>query len=144
MSVVVPCLRHEHGFSYVEVLVATALLAVGLVPALEALQQGVAGGEIHATLTSDHYHLTAKMEEALAQPFAALEAAATAAGGPTVPTTYSDAAGEADRRLVYLAGYDGDDADGDGDPFTGADEGLLWVKVEIEDTGAAVACLTSR
>ena len=73
MSVVVPCLRHEHGFSYVEVLVATALLAVGLVPALEALQQGVAGGEIHATLTSDHYHLTAKMEEALAQPFAALE-----------------------------------------------------------------------
>ena len=53
-------------------------------------------------------------------------------------------AGDASRRLVYVAGYDGDDADGDGDPFTGADDGLLWVEVEIENTSVAVACLTSR
>jgi Tfp pilus assembly protein PilE len=144
MSATVPERLHERGFSYVEVLVATVLLTVGLAPALESLREGVVGGEIHAALTADHYHLTAKMEEILAQPFGALEAAATAAGSPTVPTTYSDTAGDVSRRLVYVAGYDGDDADGDGHPFTGADDGLLWVKVEIENTTFAVASLTSR
>jgi len=144
MSAAGPHRVGENGFSYVEVLVATVFLAVGLAPALEALRDGVAGSEIHATLTADHYHLTAKMEEVLAQPFSALEVAAAAAGSPTIPTGYSDAAGAASRRLVYVAGYDGDDADGDGDPFTGVDDGLLWVKVEIENTTFAVASLTSR
>ncbi|MGD2062841.1 MAG: hypothetical protein PVF51_04585 [Nitrospirota bacterium] len=123
---------------------ATVLLAISLAPALETLRGGVVGSEIRAELTAAHYHLTAKMEEVLAQPFASLEAAATAAGSATTPTTYSDTAGDDDRRLVYVAGYDGDNADGDNNPFTGADDGLLWVRVEIADTALSVATLASR
>jgi len=31
-----------------------------------------------------------------------------------------------------LSAYDADNSDGDDDPFTGTDEGLLWVRVAIE------------
>ena len=51
-----------------------------------------------------------------------------------IPPPYSDAAGTESRRLVFLARYDGDDGDGDKDPFTGTDAGLLWVRVTIEDS----------
>ena len=45
---------------------------------------------------------------------------------------------------MFLARYDGDDADSDGDPFTGGDEGLLWVKVEIEGTAHVIETLVSQ
>ncbi|MBI5446002.1 MAG: hypothetical protein HY900_32915, partial [Deltaproteobacteria bacterium] len=41
-----------------------------------------------------------------------------------VPSSYS-----APLISVYLARYDADNADGDNDPLTGGDSGLLWVKV---------------
>jgi hypothetical protein len=125
----------------VEVLVATVIVAVSLVPALEALQIGILGADVHESRVTLHYHLAGKLEEVLARPFADLAVEAVAAAGS--PTAYSDAAGAPDRRLVYLAGYDGDDADGDGDPFTGADPGLLWVRVEIESTPYVLETLTS-
>jgi len=74
------------------------------------------------------------MEELLAEPFSALEAAAVAAGAPTVETSYSEPAGPPGRLIVYLSLYDGDNADADDDPFTGTDPGLLWIRVEAEDT----------
>ena len=134
--------RLRGGFSYVEVLLATLLVAMSLVPALEALQTGILGGGVHESQTLLHYHLTSKLEEVLAQPLPDLEAEALASGG--APTSYSDPAGSANRRLVYLSEYDGDDADGDGDPFTGADAGLVWLRVEIEATPHALETLTSR
>ncbi len=122
---------------------AVSLIALALVPTLEALQGGIQGGAVHQQHATRHYHLAAKVEEVLAQPFNALDTEAQAAGSPTVATAYSDGAGAADRRLVYLARYDGDDADGDGDSFTGGDQGLLWVKVEIEGEGAGFETLTT-
>ncbi len=134
--------RRESGFSYAEVLVATLLLAVSLVPALEALQTGILASSIDESLTRLHYHLTSKMEEVLAESFPALEAAEAAAGG--APTSYSDAVASPDRRLVFLSPYDGDNADADDDPSTGTDDGLLLVRVEIEASAHAVESLTAR
>jgi hypothetical protein len=132
--------RRLAAFSYVEVLVATALVALALVPALEALEIGITGSGIHESELTRHYHLVAKLEEVLARPFAELEAEEQAAGG--AHTSYSDASGP-DRRLVYLSGHDGDDADGDGDTSTGMDPGLLRVRVEIEATAHVLETLTT-
>lgn len=134
----------QAGLSYVEVLVATVLVAVSIAPALTALNTGLSASATHESHVADHYHLTAKIEEVLAQPFGDLDAAASAAGDPSVPTSYSDPAGADRRRLVFLSRYDGDNADGDDDPFTGADEGLLWLRVEIEETAHAFETLTGR
>ena len=72
------------------------------------------------------------MESVLAEPFTNLE---TAAAGNAAPSSYSDAAGGGDRIVVFIAGYDADDADGDGDPFTGVDTDILWVRVAVEGSG---------
>ncbi len=137
----------HRGFSYTEVLVATVLIAIALVPALEALQPAIQGAGIHEHYAEDHYLLSAMMEELLAEPFAELEAAALAAGDATTPTTYSDivntAHGRSLTRQVYLSRYDGDNADGDDDPFTDTDDGLLWVRVELEGSHLALESLTS-
>jgi type II secretory pathway pseudopilin PulG len=131
--------RARAGFSYVEVLVATALIALCLTPALEALQSGLQGASVHESRAIGHYSLQGKLEELLAESFASLDAAATAAGSPTTPTSYSTSP-----LIVYIARYDGDDADGDGNPLTGGDDGLLWVRVEHESTGQFLQTLTGR
>ncbi len=119
------------GFSYVEVLVATVLIAVCLVPALQALQPALLSTRVREAYTVDHLALRSKMEEVLAEPFAHLAAAEAAAGSYLVPTHYSDTITATDGRLisrnVFMAKYDGD---GDGTP----DPGLLMVKVEILGT----------
>ena len=121
------------GFSYIEVLVATVLIALVLVPSIEALQSGVQGSAAHAAFAVNNFRLRDKLEETLARPFA--ELAAIAEDETTViPPPYSDPPGTADRRLVYIARYDGDDADADGDPFSGEDDGLLWLRVRIAGT----------
>lgn len=128
------------GFSYTEVLVAVFLIAISLVPALNALQSGIQGSEIHATEAVHHNHLTSKMEEILARPFIELEQEADAVAGPTtIIDTYSDASGTDGRCLVYLSRYDGDN-----NPFTDTDDGLLWVKVEIDGTHNGIESLTSQ
>ena len=123
--------RRSRGFSYIEVLVATVVIAISLVPALEALQSGMLGSQHHGSSAADHYNLIAKFEEVLAEPLSALDAAATAAGAPTVPTSYSDAPGPG-RRIVYLSRYDPSDAD------------LLWVKVQLENSELAFETLTGN
>jgi len=139
-----PLFLGQRGWSYVEVLIATVLLALALVPALEATQTALLGAAVHEQHATDRHRLSARVEELLAQPFVDLDAAATAAGGPTVATTYSDGVGTASRRLVFLSPYDGDNADADNDPFTGTDPGLLWIKVEIENTVIALETLINE
>ena len=56
------------GFSYLEVLIATALIAISLVPAMEALSIGSRGHALQAAHAEDHYYLVAKLEEVLAGP----------------------------------------------------------------------------
>jgi hypothetical protein len=118
----------------VEVLLATALLALALVPALEALEIGVRGGGVNEAEVALHYRALGALEEVLAQPFSDLEAEAIAAGGAA--SAYSDPSGTPNRRLVYLSGYD---ADGDSAP----DPGLLRVRVEIEATAHVLETLTT-
>ena len=134
------------GFSYVEVLIAVVLIVIALVPALDALIPGVAGSGIHETIAEDHYLLTGRLEQLLVEPFGQLNSAAVAAGSPTIPTTtYSDvftyANGRQITRNVFLSRYDADNADTDNDPFTGTDDGLLWVRVAIAGTGIAIESL---
>lgn len=132
------------GFSYTEVLVAVTLLALLLVPALEALQQGVSGSAVREQYLYQKTALVSRMEEVLAESFDDLEIAAQDAGASTIPTSYSDAALTPDRRLVYIAAYDGDNVDLDGDGFTGSDAGLLWIRVEIEETWHALETVTAK
>lgn len=143
---------HKHsnmaGFSYVEVLIAVSLIAITLVPAMDALIPAVAGSGIHETYTEDHYQLTALFEEVLAEPLTDLDAAATAAGNPNTATSYSDVFTYADGRQitrnVFLSRYDGDNADSDNNPFTGIDEGLIWIRVEIVNTSLSMQSLSSE
>jgi hypothetical protein len=133
------------GLTYVEVLIATMLIVVTLVPAIEALQPGIQGMGIHEARTERHYELTAKLEEVLAKPFSELDTEAVAISDPTVASdNYSDPVAQANRRLVYLSRYDADNADGNSNFFdAGMDEGLLWVRVELEGTVEAIESLTS-
>ena len=126
--------KQQSGLTLVEVLVAVMLLLIVLVPAMEAIRTGVTGAEVHDELASSRFRLTSRMEELLAEPIGDLEAAATAAGGATIETSYSETAGTPGRLIVYLAPYDGDNADADNNPFTGTDSGLLWIAVEAENT----------
>jgi hypothetical protein len=126
------------GIAYLEVLIATLLIMVALAPALEALAPGATGAGLHANRIEDHYAVASRMEELLAQPYAALDAAATAAGSRTVPASDSDTLTYADGRTVtrnvFLSRYDSDNADGDNNPFTGTEADLLWLRVAIGDT----------
>jgi len=134
--------NRQAGFSYMELLVATLLIAIMLVPALDAMQSGIQGSGIHTQLAQNQYRMISKMEQTLALPFAELLTQADLVADPTVlipaplsrPDLYSDTAGTESRRLVFLARYDGDNADADDDPFTGTDAGLLWVRVTIENS----------
>ncbi len=126
--------RRQSGISYLEVLVATLVVALTLVPALEALEVGVRGSGIYEQEARLHLHAFAKLEEVLAEPFSALALESAAAGGG--PTSYSDAAGSPDRRLVFLSGYDADGSPGD-------DPGILHVRVEVEATSHVLETLTS-
>jgi len=134
----------ESGLTLVEVLVTVVLLSVLLIPAISALQTGIVGAEVHADLAANHYRLTSRLEELLAEPFADLSNAAIAAGSPTTPSSYSDPAGPPGRLLVYLSLYDGDNADADNSPFTGADPDLLWIRVDIEDSVHTLETVTAR
>ena len=112
----------------------TVLLAILLVPAINALQTSAVGADVHRDLANDHFRLTSRMEELLAESFSDLEAAALTAGSPTVETIYSEASGTPGRLVVYLSPCDGNNADGDNDLFTGTDDGILWIRVEAENT----------
>jgi len=136
--------KAQSGLTLVEVLITVVLLTVLLVPAMRALQTSVTGAEVHAELATDHFRLTSRMEELLAEPFGDLEAAAQAAGAPTVPTSYSETAGPPGRLIVYLSLYDGDNADADDNSFTGTDEGLIWIQVEAEGTVHSLQTVRAR
>ena len=132
------------GVSYVEMLLAVTVLGLALVPAIDALQMALTGSRVQEDVVQAHHRLASRMEEILVEPFANLDDAAQAAGSETAPTGYSDAAGPPDRVLVFLSRYDGDNADSDNDPFTGTDEGLLWVRLTIENTPYGLTTLVAQ
>jgi hypothetical protein len=133
----------EAGFSYMEVLIAAALIAMALVPMLDALQPGLQGAQIHADRAAIHFTVRGKLEEVIAQGFADLDAEALAAGSPTTPTAYSDTAADVPHE-VFIARWDADNADADDDGLTGGDEGLLWVRVATSDGAVALHTLVTN
>jgi type II secretory pathway pseudopilin PulG len=143
----------ERGFSYVEVLVATTVIAIALVPAINALQTGIQSTGIHQDLTVQHYQRLQKMEELQAEPYANLLAAAKIPANKTTATTYSDASGAINRIVVFMALYDADadpftlidpNIDADNDLYTGSTANLLWIRVETEGTAQGIETLVSR
>jgi len=136
--------RLQAGLTYLETLVATLILLIGLVPALDALRSAVMGTGSNEAYVAAQYRLGGRLEGVLSEPFASLDAAALAAGNYQTPSSYSEPPGTPGRVLIYLARYDGDDADGNGDPFNGGDEGLLWVQAEVENTPYTLETLISQ
>jgi len=134
----------QTGATYIEVLIASALIVISLVPMTDAVRGAIDGTSAHEEAAVQHLHLIAKLEDVLAEMFSSLETAATDAGSASVPTSYSDSKGSANRRVVYLSLYDGDNADSDDDPFTGVDPGLMWIRAEIEGTLMSVESLVSK
>lgn len=125
----------QRGYSYLEILVATAFLAIALPAAMQALDSQVRSADQGIREMQREYKLDTRMDEVLARPLSELELAAAIAGSQTTPSEYSDASGTQDRVIVYLAHYDFSNADADGDPFTNPSDNLLWVRSEIEGTG---------
>lgn len=131
------------GFSYVEILIAIALLALLLIPAMDSLHNAIRAGGTQSEIATRGRHLQSLYEEVLAQRFSDLDAAGLAAGSPTVATSYSDAVAAVPRRLIYIARYDVDNADADDDPFTGVDSDVLWVRGEIPNSAFSFETLTT-
>ena len=132
----------QRGLMYIEVLVAVLVLAICLPAALNALTSAARAAAVERQTVARRYRLNGLMEQMLATPHATLDAAGIAAGGSAVATSLSDPGGTIERRLVFIARYDADNADADGNRFTGGDAGLLWIRVSIEgQAGAAVETL---
>jgi hypothetical protein len=136
--------RRQTGATYIEVLIAAALIVISLVPMTDAVRGAIDGSAAYQDTAIQQLHMIARLEDVLAEAFSSLEGAATEAGSASVPTSYSDREGVDNRRLVYLSLYDGDNADSDGDPFTGVDPGLMWIRTEIEGTLMSVESLVSK
>lgn len=146
--------RHNHeisksaGFTYIEVIIAVAVLAVCLAPAMEALRSSTALLGIQATMSIDNYALLSKTEDVLKENFTNLDLAAAAAGSPTTPTSYSDVFTTTDGRQltrnVYIWSMDGDNADLDSNIFTGTDPGILYIKVAIANTALLYETIAIR
>lgn len=134
----------QAGASYVEVLIAAVLIALLLLPLMETMVGAEQGTSSQQEIAVQHFLVTGRLEEVLAEPYAALESAAAAAGSEATPTSYSDPPGTNNRRLIYLSLYDADNADADNDPFTGVDAGLVWVRVELEATALALESLSAQ
>jgi len=133
----------QAGFSYMEVLVATALIAMTLVPMLDSLTPGLQGSAIHREKAEVHFVLKGKMEQVLAQNFHDLDAAATAAGTYKTPTSYSDT-GASVPHEVFIWRWDADNADKDDVGFTGGEDDLLWVRVATTDGQAELQTLVAH
>lgn len=131
----------QRGFSYIEALIATFIIGLSLVPAMEALQAGGQGAVIHTQQNIDRPLLASKVEQLLASEYNVLGAAVA---GPTSPSSLSDTVVSSDgrslQRQVYLAFYDGEP----GDPFAGAETGLLWLRVELAGTAQALETLVTQ
>ena len=124
----------QRGFSYVEILLSVVLLAVLLVPAMEALQTGVTGHRSPALL-SQRLALRDKMELVLSRPFGDLYAETYAPGGNTpgaASAALSDPAGTPNRRHVVLYRYDASTG-----ALSADDTGLLYVAVYYENASGA-------
>lgn len=137
-------MRNQRGFGYVEALVAVILLTVVLVPALEALGNATRNAPTAAQDDALWMSAANKLRDVTGSRFDDLDAAAVAAGGPNTASSLSDPVASNPRVLIYLSRYDGDNADGDNNGFTGVDTDLIWVRAAIADTPVSLDTLVAR
>jgi len=129
---------NQRGFSYAEVLLSVILLAILLVPAMQALNSAISGGS--SGVTAKQLNLRNKMEEVLSKTYNKLYAETSLTGGNTttsVSANYSDAAGATDRRVVVLYRYNTTT-----NALSATDTGVLYVRVYYEAEGSANALNT--
>ena len=146
---VLPRFCNRNGFSYIEVLLGVILIGVLLVPALEGLHGAYTGVTLQDRTNSDYLELRSKMEEVLARPYSMLAAEATPEGAALSPTSYSGLPyttldGRQVALIVYISGYDADNADGDSNIRTGTDPGLLRVLVIMDGVSRKLETLVSE
>lgn len=137
-----PHSRHaaQRGFSYAEVLLSVMLLAILLVPALQALSNGIIGSSTSNSIAARQLNLRSKMEEVLSNPFGTLYAETYKSGGNTitsVSSSLSDASGATDRRVVVFYRFDAAT-----NTLSTNDTGLLFVSLYYEAEGSANALNT--
>lgn len=128
----------QSGFSFVEVLAVLILLGLVMVPAMRSLDGALQVEAINHDAIKNDYRLIDRAEVVLAEPFADV---AKAALGENTPSSYSDPAGSANRRLVFVSRYDADNADSDNNDTTGADSGILKVTVRLEGAPSRITLL---
>lgn len=129
---------YQRGISYAEVLLSVILLAILLVPAMQALNSAIAGGS--SNIAARQLNLRNKMEEVLSKPYNTLYAVTSVSGGNTatsISTSLSDVSGSADRRAVTIYRYDTTI-----NALSAADTGVLYVSVYYEAEGSANALNT--
>ena len=129
---------NQRGFSYAEVLVSVMLLAILLVPAMQALNTAIIGGS--SNVAARQLNLRNKMEEVLSKTYNMLYAETKLSGGNTttsVSTNYSDASGTSGRRVVVLYRFDTST-----NALSASDTGVLYVSVYYEAEGSASALNT--
>lgn len=120
--------QHPLGLAYVEALLATVMVAVLLVPALNALSTGLLGAEVRSELGSQALSLQNKLDEVLAKPYSTLLAETNELGGnstSSVSASLSDPPGPA-RRIVTIYRTQGSSA------VSVTDTGLLRIRVAWE------------
>jgi hypothetical protein len=147
------------GVSYIEVLVAVFLVAVALVPALQAVASGLQGARVHADLSQGMAPIVAELEELLARPYPVLYRAAIAGGSAGGSATVAVAPYDPTVALVFPlpatipAGPGFSDASYDVfihsiDPATGAaaagDSGLLQIRIQARTGGATMRAYKAR
>lgn len=131
------------GYTYIEAVVALLVLAVALIPAMDALQVGTIGLRTNVVQgdagtdrdVSDEEALRNKMESLLAlnHKTGSGELAESPSGRSSAHSGLSDAGGANPRCLVYTSWYKPEaNAEADRYVSSSADTRLLWVKVQIE------------
>lgn len=120
-------MNRQRGYAYLDVLVATAVLLVCLVPAMSSLHSANQTQQQAETSMHLAQHVSSKMAMVLARGKHQLNIDVLNS------TDLSDPIGDADRRLVTISYFDGDNADGDGDISTGVDDELIYIQVSLHD-----------
>jgi type II secretory pathway pseudopilin PulG len=130
-------MTRAEGFSYIEVLLAMILLAVCLVPAMDAVRNASAAPQVSLNGAAALACLKARMEEVAAEPYqnlleSYLSARPSYSLAKDVPCPF--------QRDVFISPYDPDGSP----PFRSADTGLLYVSVSTpaSDWASAMSLTT--
>ncbi|MCK6390195.1 MAG: hypothetical protein L6Q40_04110 [Azonexus sp.] len=122
--------RTQSGLFYLEALIAIVLLAILLVPAMQALSSSQL--QTSAGLAERQLALRNLMEDVLRRPYEELEAATVGDNSSTsIKTAYSDASGAVNRRVVVFYRCNTTT-----NALTASYTGLVRVKVYYEADGA--------